>query len=164
MYGHRLVVCRYGANNPAPHMHSRPNGNWMRNFDNQVNMNWKRPYGNRFSPFEMEKVTNVICTICNNFGHVAMNCRRRTERGNVGPWKSSGMACYHYYKLGHLTKFYRSRKRKPVNPSKDQKGKQKVNVEETREKMNRIWKKKSDESPGEETVPSPNVDNLASVN
>lgn len=108
----------------------------------------------------MEKVTNVIFTICNNFGHVAMNCRRRTGRGNAGPWKSFGMVCYKCNKLGHLAKFCRSRNSKPVNPSKNQK----VNVEETREEMNQIWKKKSDDSLEEETVPSPSEENLALVN
>lgn len=127
-------------------------------------MNWQRPYGNRFSPFEMEKVTNVICTIYNNFGHVAMNCERRTKRGNARPWKSSGMACYHCNKPGHLEIFCRSRNNKPVNPSKDQKGKQKVNVKEIREEMNWIWKKRSDDSPREEIVPSPSVENPAPVN
>lgn len=65
-----------------------------------------------------------------------MNCRKRTRRGNAGPWRSSGMACYHCHKLGHMAKFCRTRKNKLVNHSKDQKGKQKVNVEENREEMN----------------------------
>lgn len=84
----------------------------------------------------MEKVTNVVCTFYNNFGDVAMNYKRRIGRGNVGPWRSFGMVCYHYNKLGHLAKFCRSRNSKPINSFKDQKGKKKVNVEETREHMN----------------------------
>lgn len=78
MYEHRSIECRYGANNHISHMHPKPNGNYMRNFDIRINMNWQRPPNKLFSPFEMEKVTNIACTICNNFGHVAMNCRRRT--------------------------------------------------------------------------------------
>lgn len=46
MYGHRFVECRYGANNHVLYMHPRPNGDQMRNFDNRVNLNGKRPYGN----------------------------------------------------------------------------------------------------------------------
>lgn len=102
IYGHRSVECKFGENNPVPHMSSRPNGNWMRSYENRGNMNWQIPYVNWFSPFEMEKVTNVICTICNNYGHVAMNYERITRRGNVGPWRSSRMACYHCHKLGHM--------------------------------------------------------------
>lgn len=78
MYGHRHVECRYGENKLVTHMHPRPNGAWIRNFDNWENLNWQRSYDNWFSPFEMEKVTNVICTFCNNLGHVAMSYRRRT--------------------------------------------------------------------------------------
>lgn len=73
------------------------------------------------------------------------------------------MACYHYNKPRHLAKFRRSKNSKLVNSSKDQKGKQKVDIEETREDMNQIWKKKSDDSPGEETIPSPSEENPALV-
>lgn len=127
-------------------------------------LNWQKPYVNLFSPFEMEKVTNVICTIYNNYGHVAMNCKRRTRRGNAGPWRSSGMVCYHCHKLGHMVKFCRTRKNNPINHSIYKKCKQKVNVEETREDMNRIWKKKSDDKPVEEPNPSPSVENPTPVN
>lgn len=161
MYGHRHIECRYGSNNPIPHMHSRPNGDRIRNFNNQVNRNWQRSYGNWFRPFEMEKTTNVVCTFCNNFGHVAMNYKKRIGRGNVGPWRSSGMVCYHYNKPGHLVKFCRSRNSKPVNSFKNQKGKQKIDVEETREDMNWTWKKKSRDLPIEETIPSPSEENPA---
>lgn len=67
------------------------------------------------------------------------------------------MAFYHCHKSKHMVKFYRSRKNKLVNHSKNQKGKHKVNVEETREQMNRISKKKSDDIPIEEPNPSPSV-------
>lgn len=111
----------------------------------------------------MEKVTNVICTICNNFGHVAMNYRRRTGRGNAGPWRVSGMTCYHCHKSGCMAKFCREKKNKLVNHSKDQKGKHKVDVEETRAEMNKIWKKKSDDKLVEESIPSPSAENPALV-
>lgn len=138
MYGHRSIECRYGEKNLAPHMNPRPNGDWRRTYENWGNMNWQKPHVNWFSPFEMEKVTNVICTICNNYGHVDMNYRRRTGRGNAGPWRSFGMTFYHCHKPGHMTKFCRTRKNKLVNHSEDQKGKHKDIVEETREEMNKI--------------------------
>lgn len=73
------------------------------------------------------------------------------------------MVFYQCNKLGHLAKFCRSRNSKPVNSFKDQKGKHKVDVEETKEDMNQIWKNKSDDSPGEETIPSPSEENPTPV-
>lgn len=105
-------------------------------------MNWQKLYVNWFSLFKMEKVNNVICTICNSYGHVAMNYKIRTGRGNVGPWRSYGMAFYHCHKLGHMAKFCRTNKNKSVNHSEDQKGEEKVNFEETKEEMNKIWKRR----------------------
>lgn len=64
---------------------------------------------------------------------------------------------------GGTTKFCRSRKSKLVNSFKDQKGKQKVDIEEIREDINQIWKKKGDDLLGEETFPSHSEENLASV-
>lgn len=86
MHGHRVIECRYGTNNLSPHMSQRSGGGWKRNFNDQRRPNWQRPYANQSSPYEMEKMMNLICTIFRNYGHVAMNCRRRTGRGNDGPW------------------------------------------------------------------------------
>lgn len=86
----------------------------------------------------MENRWNVICTICHNYGHVAMNCKRRTSRGIVGPWRESGMACYHCHKLGHIARFCRARMNQPGNQYADRKGKKKVDVEEVRSEMNKI--------------------------
>lgn len=69
---------------------------------------------------------------------MAMNYRRRTGRGNAGPWRASRMAIYHCQKLGHMAKFCRTKKNKQINHYEDQKGKQKVDVEETRVEMNKI--------------------------
>lgn len=65
------------------------------------------------------------------------------------------MACYHCHQPGHIAKFYREKVNQPVNQFDDQKGKMKVDVEETRAKMNKIWKKKDDEKPYEDPNSSP---------
>lgn len=95
------------------------NPTWQRSYNDQRNPTWQIPYMNRSSPYEMENRWNVICTICHNYGHVAMNCRRRTGRGNVGPWRESGMAYFHCHKPEHLAKFCKAKMNKPVNLSVD---------------------------------------------
>lgn len=75
---------------------------------------------------------------------------RRTGRGNDKPWRASRIACFHYHKLGHLAKFCRARMNQLVNQSIDRKGKKKVDVEEVRSEMNKIWRKKSEEKPLEQ--------------
>lgn len=113
MHRHRVVECRYGGNNQAPHMSQRSSGGWQRTFNDQRSSNWQRPYANRSSPYEMEKRMNVVCTICHNYGHVAMSYIRRTDRGYVGPWRASSMACYHCHKSRHIAKFCREKVNQP---------------------------------------------------
>lgn len=73
------------------------------------------------------------------------------------------MVFYHCNKPGHLTKFWRTGNNKPVISTKDQKGKKKIDVEETREDMNQTWKKKSKELPVEEIAPSPSEESPTPV-
>lgn len=164
MYGQRIVECRYGENNLTPHLNQTSSGDWQRTFNNWRNRNWQRHCANQSSPYEMEKRMNVICTICHNFGHVAMNCRRRNGRGNVGPWRESDMACYHCHQTGHIARLCRAKMNQLVNQFVDRKGKKKVDVEETRNEMKKIWRKKSDEKPSEESRSSPRVENHSLVN
>lgn len=106
----------------------------------------------------------MVFSIYDNYGHVALNCRSRIGRGNVGPWRASGMVCYHCHQLRHIVKFCRTIRNQLVNQSKDHKGKKQVDVEETREKMNKIWKNKSDEIPSKDPNSSPSVDNSSPEN
>lgn len=69
------------------------------------------------------------------------------------------MACYHCHQPGHIAKFCKVKKNQPVNQSVDWKGEKKADVEETKDEMNRIWKKKSDDKPSEESNSSPSVEN-----
>lgn len=145
-------------------MNKRSGGEWKRSFNDRRNPNWQRPYVNQSSPYEMENKWNVICTIFHNYGHVAMNFRRRTSRGNAGPWRASEMTCFHCHKSGHIARFCRARMNQPVNQSADQKGKKKVDVEETYDEMNTIWRKKSEEKPSKDSNSSPSVENPSPVN
>lgn len=167
-YGHRVIECRPGMNNQRSFMNQRPKDVWQRSFNDRRNPTWQRPYVNWFSPSEMEKRMNMICTICNNYGHVAMNYRRRTSRGYARPQRASGMACYHRHKSGHIVRFYGARMKQSVNQFADQKRKNKVDVEETRVEMNKIWRKKSDEKfedkSLEDSHSSPNVENRSPIN
>lgn len=74
------------------------------------------------------------------------------------------MTCFHCHKLGHIAKFCRARGNKPVNQFVDQKGKNQVDVEETKNEMNKIWKKKSEEKQSKDSHSSPSVDNPSLVN
>lgn len=89
-----------------------------------------------------------------------MNYQRRTNRGNVGPWRAYGMACFHCHKLGHIAKFCRDRMNQLVNHYVEWKGKKMVYVEETRSEMNKIWKKKSEDKPSKESNSLAGVENL----
>lgn len=74
------------------------------------------------------------------------------------------MTCFHCHKQGHIARFCRARMNQLVNQYVDWKGKKKVDVEETRSEMNKIWRKKSEEKLSEDSNSSPSVDNPSPEN
>ena len=60
-------------------------------------------------------------------------------RGNVGPWRSTGMACFMCHKIGHLTKDCKMNNLSS-NRLEDNEGEKVVDMETVRTKMNKMWK------------------------
>jgi len=95
---------------------------------------------------QMNKSFNGRCFACNRIGHMANQCRSRGYQSNM----QRNIVCQICNRSGHIAKFCRNKnqdKRGPVYHNQNQdKGKQKVNADEVRSEMNKIWVKKNTEN------------------
>lgn len=57
-----------------------------------------------------------------------------------GPWRATGLVCYHCNKLGHIVRFCRSRKSISNDIPVTQEGE--IDVEKVQGDMKKTWKKK----------------------
>lgn len=82
---------------------------------------------------------NGRCYVCNDFGPKANLCKSRLNKGNIGQRNDK---CYNCNKFGHLVKFCRNKSIKKDNLVKRDEFAKKISVEEVKNEMKMIWKKK----------------------
>jgi len=121
---------------------------------NQINssfsgqcFNCKR-YGHKSHECRIMQVNKSFkgrCFTCNRVGHMANQCRSRGYQSNM----QRNVICQICNRSGHNAKVCRNKnqdKRGPVYNQNQDKGKQKMNADEVRNQMSKIWVKKSSEN------------------
>ena len=85
--------------------------------------------------------TRYSCHYCQQYGHIPENCIRTHFKGNYSRWLSQ-ITCFSCHKTGHVRKDYPTRSKAP----KFEANKEKIEVNNVKNEMNKTWKKKETES------------------
>jgi hypothetical protein len=126
-FGHKAYECRSKA---------KWTPNKLSNAPKQGNIyNWD--YNTRYSYH-----------YCQEYGHIPKNCTRTHFRGNYKRWLNE-IVFFSCHKLGHVKRNCPTKAPTPSNANN--KGKDQVDAEQVKRKMNAIWRKKEECSANNES-------------
>lgn len=110
---------------------------------------------NRFNEGRMDKLFNGYCYTSKKFKQRENQYR---SKGNGGKSNQKNVICYNFNKQGHVSKVYRIKKGNNSALVETNDLVKRVDKEEMKQEMNKIWRKKEEEKPEATDVFVPSSD------